>query len=124
MTVATAARTNVARPSARELYAHERPSAASALEALRCAFIEDRAALVAALPLGTPAPGTCRYCGGRWRPFPASKLDGHARCYVSPAFRELLDPLLYRADVSYRAIAVALNVGENVVRVWHREDAS
>ncbi len=88
------------------------------LTELRAAYEADRAErLAGAIP--EPPPNICRYCGQhRWE-LPGSRLDGHARCVVSHAFKaRLISVLNGRPPVSYKAAALALGV--DVIRAWYR----
>lgn len=87
---------------------------AAALAALRARYDADRAARQAAHP--PAAPGVCRYCGRAWRPWPGSKLDGHARCLVSA---ETLSAVA-SCPAPHSAIAATLGVSVAVARAWGR----
>lgn len=64
-------------------------------------------------------PKVCRYCGEHWVRWPNSKIDGHARCIVTKAFRErvraLTDP---QPSLTYQMVAEALQVTQSVIRSW------
>jgi hypothetical protein len=76
----------------------------------------DRTAMYTAI---TVPPRTCRYCGKRWDQQVGSKLDGHARCYVTPAFAKLAhDAWFADPAMSAKRLASALGVTEAVLRRW------
>lgn len=76
------------------------------------------AALAEARAPGAGA-GICRYCGKRWNPLPRTKLDGHARCVVTPAFREALDDLWRSSpDLTRQSLAYLLGVSVSTIIAW------
>lgn len=68
---------------------------------------------------GPAVDGRCRYCGQYWRRWPASKLDGHARCLVTPDFQDALWRLwLSDPGLSSRQIASACGVPIGYIKAW------
>jgi hypothetical protein len=64
-------------------------------------------------------PNTCRYCGGHWRRWTGSKLDGHAACVVTEDFKQRLVEMLGASpEITYAAIAEAIGMSPAVVRSW------
>lgn len=64
-------------------------------------------------------PDRCRYCGRWWRPWSGSKLDGHASCVITEAFKQqLLETLDRNPGLQLRAVAEALAVTIASVRCW------
>lgn len=86
---------------------------------LRVAYDADRGERLrgALHPSGCPS-GICRYCGKHWRYWAGSKLDGHAQCTVSAAFKQRLAALLLDSPVSFQVVAGALGVSQSTVRAW------
>lgn len=68
---------------------------------------------------GMPGKEWCPYCGGWWRKWPGSKLDGHAACIVPQWFKDNLSrEMRSRADLRYADVAAAIGVSTSVVRSW------
>lgn len=63
-------------------------------------------------------PGVCRFCGERWIPWSGTKLDGHAKCIVTPAFKKLLGAYMDLPWVTYKMVGDRLGVSPSVVRSW------
>lgn len=92
----------------------------TSLASLRAAFDADRARVLAtAAPAESTPANVCRYCG-KFRNYSATKMDGHARCYVGLEFMQLVDEALRPADVTVRMIADALGVTRAAVDTWCR----
>jgi hypothetical protein len=60
----------------------------------------------------------CRYCGGGWTQWRGSQLDGHAKCQVTPAFKQQLAEFLGAAAVTQWTVADRLGVTVAVLRSW------
>lgn len=87
------------------------------VDALRSAYEASRfAVLSSSRDVG---PGCCRYCGAWWRKWNGSKLDGHAKCYVTEGFKHELDAWLRaHPQRTYQIAAAALGVTVSVVLSW------
>lgn len=88
-------------------------------EVLRQAHQLARATAVAGArhEVGSAPPGRCRYCGGLWRPYFGTTLDGHASCTVTPAFmRFVLD--VTETGTMCREVAETLGVTLKTLRAW------
>lgn len=81
----------------------------------------DRARLAAnreAVHQSNVPPLTCRYCGMHWRLWNGSKLDGHAKCIVTPEFKAQLAASIRDTLIPYSAVGEAVGVSSSVVRSW------
>jgi hypothetical protein len=68
---------------------------------------------------GCAVDGKCRYCGRHWLRWPASQLDGHARCFVTEDFQDALWRLwLNDPKLSSRQIASACGVPIGYIKAW------
>jgi hypothetical protein len=65
----------------------------------------------------------CRYCGRSWIRWAGSKLDGHAVCTVTKAFRARLlgDMTSARGELTYDVVASKLGVSEATVQAWYTQ---
>jgi hypothetical protein len=89
------------------------------LDELPAASAADRAARAAAVTIDKPGSRRCRYCGGSWQRNAGSRLDGHAACIVSEAFKAEV-AALYRRDplVTLGTLASACGVPRSVITEW------
>lgn len=70
---------------------------------------------------GDARPGVCRYCGHARNVSFARRLDGHARCVVSPAFMAMVLEVLERGDPGIgKEVAQLLDVTQSTLRTWYR----
>lgn len=88
------------------------------LKTLHDAYVAARTETNATAALRSDVDATCRYCGKYWCKWPGSKLDGHAQCVVTPAFKQLACSIYRDPTITTRDMANALGVTEAVIRSW------
>lgn len=63
----------------------------------------------------------CRYCGKHRQAWRGTRLDGHARCVVTPAFMLLvLEVFEAVPGLTMREVASMLGVSQPTIRAWYR----
>ncbi len=63
--------------------------------------------------------GVCPYCKLAWRKVNGTKLDGHAKCIVSPEFRaEYAKLMTQNGWLTYARIGQELGVTTSIARAW------
>lgn len=93
------------------------PWPTAALDDLLAAYRAARAATNARA--GAAEADHCRYCGLHWIPWAGTKLDGHASCAVTLAFKEqLLAWSESDTTLTHTRLADALGVGIGTIRKW------
>lgn len=73
------------------------------------------------VPCGPNGTSVCRYCAGRWQRWEGSKLDGHAACVVTEAFKiQLAEVMRANPSISIKQVASVLDMSSQIVRSWHQ----